>query len=860
MLTFVLPNTNTPMKKLFTLFLSLLFSATLFAQQWVEMMQDPNANFYDIQSEFYKYWDAPGRKAMLDKMDLARKGQAVLTDQEKSLTAGWKQFKRWEWLKEQRAYPTGNLLPPSDFFEALEQKKTETVMAGNWTYIGPNNVPSNGGAGRVNCIRFDPNNTNIVYAGTPAGGLWKSTNGGSGWTMWNTDALGSLGVSDVAIDPTNSQVIYLGSGDGDASDTYGLGVLKSTDGGLTWNTTGLNWAVTQGRTVRRLLIDPTNTQIIHAATSNGIYRSTDGGTTFTQVSTAAARDMEFKPGDPTVIYASTSATVYRSTNSGQSYVSIYSVSGSGRLALAVTPANSNYLYVLSANSSSSAFQGLYRSTDGGATFSQRSSTPNILGYANDGSDASGQGWYDLCIAASPTNAEEIVIGGINIWRSTNGGTSWNIIAHWTGSGAPYVHADVHDVIYLNGTTIYSGNDGGVFRTQNSGASWSDLSSGLHIGQSYRIGQSANNSTWLLTGRQDNGTDRLNGTTWSRVIGGDGMECFVDRTNNNIMYGELYNGDFRRSTNGGGSWSTIQSGLSGSAAWVTPWQQDPVSAATLWAGYSQVFKSTNQGNSWTQMGTVSGTGTFRAIKVAPSNNQVIYASRTTSIFKSIDGGGTWTAITSGLPVSSASITYIEVNPTDPNHVWVTFSGYSSANKVFVSTNGGSTWTNYSTGLPNLPVNCIVYENGSANGTLYVGTDVGVYYRDNTMSSWANFSTGLPNVIVNELEIMYPAGKIRAATYGRGIWESPLYSPVGVSEMDDCITECVVVHPNPSNGMFNVQSIDFKVEKIEVYSVYGEQVYSTSTSTLTIDLSSFPRGIYLLMLNDGEKTVQKKVMVM
>lgn len=852
------------MKKFITLFFSLIISSSTFTQLWVKMMEDPNANFYDIQKEFNKFWETPGRKVILDKMKLVQKGEATLTDHEKSLTAGWKQFKRWEWLKEQRVYPSGNLLPPPDFFEAIEQKKSETVLAGNWTYIGPHNVPTNGGgAGRVNCVRFDPANPNIVYAGTPAGGVWKSTNGGSGWTMWNTDGLSSLGVSDIAIDPTNSQIIYIGSGDANGSDTYGIGVLKSTDGGLTWNTTGLNWAVTQGRTVRRLLIDPTNPQIIHAGTSSGIYRSTDGGATFTQVLTTPIRNMEFKPGDPTVIYASSSTTVYRSTNSGQSYVSVYSISGSGRLALAVTQANANYLYVLSASSSSSAFHGLYRSTDGGGTFSQRSNTPNILGYANDGSDASGQGWYDLCIAASPSDAEEIVIGGINIWRSVNGGSNWSIIAHWTGSGAPYVHADIHDIIYLNSTTIYVGCDGGVFRTQNSGLSWSDLSNGLHIGQSYRIGQSANNATWLLTGRQDNGTDRLNGTTWSRVIGGDGMECFIDRTNNNIMYGELYYGDFRRSINGGSSWSSIQSGLSGSAAWVTPWQQDPISANTLWAGYSQIFKSTNQGNSWTQMGTINGTGTFRAIKVAPSNNQVIYASRTTSIYKSTDGGNTWTSISAGLPVSSASITYIEVNPTDPNHVWVTFSGYSSGNKVFVSVNGGGTWTNYSTGLPNLPVNCIVYENGSANGTLYVGTDVGAYYRDNTMSAWANFSSGLPNVIVNELEIMYPVGKIRAATYGRGIWESPLYSPVSVSEHLECLKECLTVYPNPNQGIFVISSTDdFSEAKFEIFNSLGEKIHAENVLVFpyTVDVRRFGKGIYLLLMRNGTTILRKKVTIM
>ncbi|MBI4931123.1 MAG: T9SS type A sorting domain-containing protein [Bacteroidetes bacterium] len=850
---------------IFPLISALLITASAFSQQWVEMMQNPNSNFYDIQKEFDAYWSQPEKKKLLNEMknEGSEKRKWFRKEEEKEV-AGWIQFKRWEWLKEQRVYPSGNLFPPDDYFQAVESKLNSTTVAGSWTFLGPSNVPTNGGAGRVNCIRFDPSNTNIVYAGAPAGGLWKSTNGGSGWAMWNTDALGSLGVTDVAVDPTNSQIIYLGSGDGDASDTYGLGVLKSTDGGATWNATGLNWTVTQGRTVRRILIDPTNTQIIHAATSNGIYRSTDGGTTFSQVSTAAPRDMEMKPGDPTTIYATTSATVYRSTNSGQSYVSIYSVSGAGRLAIAVTPADANYIYVLAANNSSSAFLGLYQSINGGTSFSQKSTTPNILGYSNTGNDASGQGWYDLSVAASPANANEVVIGGINIWRSTDGGNSWVINAHWTGSGAPYVHADVHDVIYLpgNGSTIYAGCDGGVFRTQNSGGSWSDMSNGLQIAEQYRLGQSANNGTWLITGRQDNGTDRLNGVTWSRVLGGDGMECFVDRTNNNTMYGEYYNGDFQRSINGGNNWASIQTGLAGSAAWVTPWCQDPTAAATIWAGYQEVFKSTNQGTAWTQMSSLGSTSTIRGIDVAPSSNQVIYASRTTSIIKSTNGGTSWTTVTGNLPVSSASITYIEIDPTDANHVWATFSGYSSANKVWVTTNGGTSWTNYSTGIPNLPVNCIVYETGSANGTLYAGTDLGVYYRDNTMSSWASYSTGLPNVIVDELEIQYTVSKLRAATYGRGMWESPLYSPVGISEPINCENDCINVFPNPTDGKCTlVFASGAKQSYIEIYNVMGEKIYSSQINSgkTEINLSKQPKGIYFLQIQSSGKTYNSKIVI-
>src|ERR1051326_5774924 len=273
------------MKKILFLSSVLIFSSSLFAQKWAEMMHNPNANFYDIQKEFNSYWSQPDKKKLLDEINNegTEKHKWFSKEEEKEVE-GWLQFKRWEWLHEPLAYPTGNLTPPADYFEAITAKKNETSFSrASWTAMGPTLIPSGGGAGRVNFVRFDPANSTIVFAGTPAGGLWKSTNSGNGWAMLHTDSLGSLGVTDVAVDPKNSQVIYLGSGDGDGGDTYGLGVLKSTDGGLTWNTTGLSWVISQGRAVHKIIIDSSNTQIIHVATSSGIYRSTNGGNTFTSV-------------------------------------------------------------------------------------------------------------------------------------------------------------------------------------------------------------------------------------------------------------------------------------------------------------------------------------------------------------------------------------------------------------------------------------------------------------------------------------------------------------------------------------------------------------------------------------------------
>lgn len=758
------------MRNIATLILAGLFLALPFmgfGQEWTTMMEDPNRNFFEVKEAFDAWWQ--------DK-DETEKGK------------GFKPYKRWEWFTEQRVYPSGDLnLIYSGMSEYFTQHMEDEVsgartLTGNWTHLGPVNIPTNGGgAGRCNFLRFDPQNNSILWTGAPAGGLWKSTDAGLSWTNWNTDHLPVIGCSDLAIDPTNSNIMYLATGDGDGGDTYSIGVLKTTDGGVTWQPTGLNWQVTQTRRIRRLVMHPTNNQILIAATTDGIYRTTNGGSSWSQVQTGNFYDLEFKPNTPTTWYAS-SNRFFRSTDNGASWTQITNgVPASGeirRFAIAVTPANSNYIYLLGASQSDNGFYGIYRSTDSGLSFSYRSGTPNILGWNSNGSDSGGQGWYDLALAASPTDANAIVAGGVNIWRSTNGGTTWTINGHWTGSGAPYVHADIHDLIYVpgSGNTYYAACDGGVFRTTNNGGSWTDLSNGLEIAQMYKIGLSATNPNLMLSGWQDNGTNRLNGTAWRRVIGGDGMECIIDHSNANIMYGALYYGNIRKSTNGGTNFSTIvnsdaDTGVNSRGLWVTPYVMHPTNAQTLLVGKSELYRSTNGGSNWTTLGVISGSGQIRSIAYAPSNPEIIYAARTNTIHRTTNGGTSFSNISTGLP--NQTITYIAVSTANPNRAYVTYSGYSSGNKVFLTTNGGSSWSNYSQGLPNLPVNCIVYEAGSNDG-VYAGTDVGVYYRNASMNAWIPFSGGLPNVVVDELEIQYTAKKLRAGTYGRGLWESDLYS--------------------------------------------------------------------------------------
>jgi photosystem II stability/assembly factor-like uncharacterized protein len=457
------------------------------------------------------------------------------------------------------------------------------------------------------------------------------------------------------------------------------------------------------------------------------------------------------------------------------------------------------------------------------------SPSGMLGYYTDGSGGSGgQGWYDWCIAVDPSNVNTVFIGGITTWKSTNGGVNFTANTCWTSyylyniSGVPVTHADKHALVYQNSTTLFEGNDGGIYKTTNSGTSWTDLTNGLIISQVYRIGISKTDNTKILTGLQDNGSKLFKGApnTWQDVYGGDGMECIIDNDNaTSYMYVTYVNGEIQRNSNGFSTSSTTQisaniPGGQPSGAWVTPYIMHPTNSAILFAGYDKVWKTTDRGNTWTSASQVlSSTQKLRSLAIAPSNTNVMYTAEQTAMWKTTDGGATnWSAIT--LPTTSNAVTYIAVKNNDPNTVWITYGGFDG-NRVYQSTNGGTSWTNISTGLPNLPAMSIVqYKVATDRDVLFAGTDVGVFVK-NGSNNWQTFSNGLPSVVVTELEIFYggATNKLRAGTYGRGLWETnidvvlpvQLVSFVGSFEGNTAKLEWQTVTETNNYG-FNVQRLN------------------------------------------------------
>jgi photosystem II stability/assembly factor-like uncharacterized protein len=725
-------------------------------------------NFYTVQKAFNKYWENKSKDDVnKEKEDEEKDGE-------------WQQFKRWEWFMEQRVYPSGNFFDPEILVNEYikykashpQEKSLNDRSSANWSFVGPGTVPNNGGgAGRIDCITFDPTNSNILYIGSASGGLWKSTDGGSTWASSNTDLLPALSISDICIDPQNTSTMYIATGDkygyvsgslGFWGGNYSAGLLKSTDGGATWNPTGLNYTQTQTRIIQRIVINPTNTNVLIVATNSGLFRTTTGGTSWTNVKAGNFLDLKINPHNPNVLYASDTLGVYRSNDGGINWHALSAnLCPGGRNSLAITPADTSVIYTWCEGGN------FFKSTNGGLTFTQLAS-PNTT--------AGPYGYYDQVICVSPVDANAIYTGGLNIANSIDGGNSWNTITDWAAWPASnYVHGDNHCMIFLpgNGSTVFSCNDGGIFKTTDGGNSWSNLSNGLNIKQYYRIACSALTPGLMYAGAQDNGTDKINGFAADQVVGGDGMQCLVDYTNDNNVYVSYEGGDYLKSTDGGATFTDITpAGTYGTGDWTTPMVMDPINPQILYVAYTDVYKSIDGGTTWnTISNNIAGGSTIYSIAVAPSNPSYLYVASYGNIFKTIDGGTTWTTITQNLPVTSAAITKIAISSTNPDNVYVTFSGYSNGNKVFSTTDGGLSWTNISGTLPNIPVNCIVFQNGNSN-SLYIGTEFGVYYTDATMSDWVTFNTGLPNVIIDDLEIQYSASKLRAATYGRGIWETDL----------------------------------------------------------------------------------------
>lgn len=824
------------MKKI-PLLLFLLIGLSMYSQEYKEMIKSGTFTVQQIQQEAEAYFDG----------------------KDKGRGSGWVQYKRWEYfaLKDQ---DENGMLKSSNFlfnewarYSQIQNDRNANRTSGfndNWTELGPTywnqTTGWNPGVGRLSAFAVEKSNQTHIIGGSVGGGIWKTTDGGVNWEPLS-DNHGNMYVYSLAMDANNSSTYYWGS--------YGGNIYKSTDSGAVWTQVGN----AGNSNVLKILVHPTDSNVIFASVqSSGLFKSEDGGTTWTNVVSGNSFDVEFDKNDSSIMFAS-GTSVHRSTDGGDTFTVITGFT-SGPKMIGVSEADSDKVYIVEASGSS--FGNFYKSSDNGLTYRRvEHGSKNYFGYESDGSDNRGQAPRDMGITVSPTNADEVHIAGINSWKSTDGGTTFNITSQWVPQTAAsenigYCHADIDDIEFV-GDNLYVISDGGIFVAEDTSLVTSnyyrDLTEGMGIRQFYLMGVSQTDPVVVSAGAQDNGSSvyRSDGT-WADWLGADGFESIIDVNDSNTIYGTIYNGSMYRSTNQGSSYISLpRPEVSG---WVTPLEQD--TSGSLYFGGRRVHKSTNGGTVWNPISQNFGNLTDQ-VKIAPSNNKVIYASSGAALYKAVNGGDdneTWVSLNG----YSGSINSIAIHPSDPDKVAIAVTGASE--KVYLSTDGGTTWTGYSDNLPNFTAYALVWDDNGRDG-LYLGMNYGVYYIDNQFTEWNLYNNKLPNVRVTELEVNYADNNLYVSTYGRGIWRSPRSN--GVLGVENHILESLNIYPNPVNDKLNITWDRSDNVAIRMYNVRGQLIYynkeASLISPLEINTSQLSSGVYFLKVSSSDGNYTKKIIV-
>lgn len=825
--------------KLLLLFTFFISSLAIQAQEYLRMI---DAGTYKVQ-------------------EVINSAEAHFEGKEKGRGTGYKQFKRWEYNALRMVKEDGYLATNAERLRELENwdayvnssAENRLVLPDSWQEMGPTswNATSgwNPGVGRITAAAIEEGNQDHIIVGANTGGVWKTTDGGQNWTPLN-DYFSNMNVYSVAMDPANANTYFFGANGGD--------IFKSTDAGATWTL----MSTVGNSVVNKITIHPTDSNIMFASAENaGIYASTDGGATWTSpVSDSRGYDVAFKPGDPSVVYASGSG-FHKSTDGGLTFTTISGFTNGPKM-IGVSADNVDVVYVIEAFQNR--FGGFYSSTDGGDSFTKLNhGNKNFFGYSTTGQDNNGQAPRDMAIAVNPTDVNEVHIAGILTWRSMDGGTSFTITSDWipgnaAAQGLGYCHADVDDLLFA-GTTLYAVTDGGIFKAENTATInanyFEDITTGMGIRQFYKIGISQTSDVVVSGGAQDNGTSFYTSATgWKDWIGADGMETFIDKDNTDIFYGTSQNGQLYRTHNGGTSLVQINEPGKGSGKWVTPFEQDPTQANTVYVAYNRVYKSINYGSAWVPISQDVGSD-MDNLKIASSNNQIMYATRAGHVFRTEDGGATdWVRMTN----PGGIINSIAIHPTKPNKIAV---ATSNSNKVYVSEDGGDSWVNYKFNLPSFSALALVWHNNGKDG-LYLGMNYGIYYIDDTFSEWQPYSNLLPNVQVNELEINYANGMIYAGTYGRGLWASPVVEGTASVE-ENAFENAVSVYPNPANSQITISLQDPINAEIRIFDISGKLLMFEANAFIankyTMDVSTLNPGVYFVRLNTEAGTAVKKLII-
>lgn len=735
------------------LILFTLLTFSCFSQDYKYMMNDRSHNVYDVIEEAEKYFSSIDRTA---------KG------------SGWMGFQRWVNRIEPRYYPSGdreleNPRKVENAYQVLKKKHSQSENRDNdlgWIDLGPytaNNISEHysPGIGRVEQVWVEPINKQLMYLSSRSGGFWRSANGGMTWEN-TTDQLPSSGVDVFSVNPNNINDILINVRN--SSNGVTMGVYRSLDGGTTWNTTSFSPSNTgigglgTNDYVFDIKFSPHNSNHIYIAASGFLYRSTDGLASIQVVSDNSYLSIEFHQTNPNIVFAPRSYywarnEIWRSTNGGSNWSLLHNINENNHrgFTVATTPADPN-LVLFSSNTY------IWKSTDNGVTID------TIPG-------SSGKGSY---FEVSPTDANIMINGDIDIRMSYDGGNNWNTVTDWFWSegGTPlddYVHADIRYATFSGGD-IYCGTDGYMVKSPDDGATWSILSDGTSLREYYKLGVSQSDNDIVVCGSQDNGTSIYKGQDqpWLEWIGADGMEALVHPLDADRMIGSIQFGSKKRSINGGLSSTAINDHPNiGDLQWEAPVLYDPMDQMKLFTVGQTLYSSDDFGTTWTPL-QVFDEGSFQHLAKSENDQEIILASKNEKLYRSINQGSSFARVGNGT-FPTKSIQDIAFDPNDDNNVVVVFAHYEDyIPRIFRSMDAGQTWSDITYNLNAMPIKSVVIDHTDQKN-IYLGAEIGIYKMSWSDTEYELWSDNLPSTTIEELEIVYSSNTLRAATWGRGLWE-------------------------------------------------------------------------------------------
>jgi photosystem II stability/assembly factor-like uncharacterized protein len=812
-----------------TTIIFITLSNVAFAQKYKQMMEDNRVNFYDVVKEAEIYFSNQINREMERRFE---SGMASEDDEE------FEKFARWKYENECKYYPSGNRLlsDPLIAGKALQAyllknpiKNTRNLNT-DWRNLGPNRVDSitkhqAAGIARYEDVWVSKTDANKIYLVSRSGGFWKTLDGGTTWIGGVSDTMISAGVMTLDVNPNNENEILINVNNGENGNSYG--VYKSINGGASFSPTPFNYTnsvinagITSGFKINRIKYHPLLPNIVFVGGGWDLWRSKDSLATFSKVITAGTSDIAFHPTNAAIIYAycptSNNNRVMRSIDTGKTWIAgpLLPTNGNNKLLLSTSPNCPTCIFALGKG-------GFYKSTDEGITFTE-------VGVKNIDND--------LAFAVSDLDTS-VMVGGYTVaFRSLNGGqtfikSSWYSLRDSANGGGGdskfqsnfktakyYVHPDLDRAICVNGI-FYIVTDGFLCKSTDSAKTWVKLSQGVGTRENYGVGTSQSNHYMSYCGSQDNGSSLLLKNGWVETWGADGFRHIITPLNDRISANSTQRGDRNVSFNQGLNISPKNTGQS-SGEWNSPFLLDPNNQMTLYDFKDSIFKTTDWGNTWAYVGKPNSfTANISTAAIAYNNSKIILISSGSTIEKSVNGGATFSPITNNLP--NLAIKYIAIDPSNDSNYVVVYGTYKNDSaKVFISKNAGSSWTNISKNLTSMPIHSVIFDHTPAHN-IYLGTELSVFTMPINGTSWVRLGNNLPNVPVREMDINFGSNTLKAATWGRGLWEHTLvgrdnYPAIVLTNITDAPT---FDEPRETVNQYVTSSIHYAASLSNVYTMWS-----------------------------------------